>query len=230
MNSEDADVAAALDVLSARGWLSQRSQATRRRLAGIARLRNFRNTEPIYLAGDAPNGIFGLVSGSITVSFPRGDGEDYVMHRFGAGVWFGDLALFSRGVRLVSVHATEATTAIHLPPQDLERLVHDEPALYADFYEMTYENFLTAFKVITNLAIPSADKRVADRLVLETATRADSAGWIALSQPELARLIAVSLPTLQRLIRRFVGEGIVEQGYGCLRVVDPDALRRICQQ
>ena len=56
---------------------------------------------------------------------------------------------------------------VELPCPQLRKLVRSDPRLYADFYALTYENFRTALQVIANLAIGSAEKRVADRLVLE---------------------------------------------------------------
>ena len=183
----------------------------------------------MYLAGDAPNGVFGLVSGSFNISFPRGDGQDYTLHRVGPGFWFGDLALFSKGSRLVSVRAAEQTQLVQLPAKDLARLVREDPHLYADFYALTYENFQTAFRIIVNLSIPSTDKRVADRMLLEVDTRGDAEGWIALSQSDLAKLVAISLPTLQRVMRRFAGAGLVASSYARIRVVDREGLRRLCR-
>ena len=165
------DLASAIDVLAAQGWFSQRSKATRARLSAIAKLRNFAKHELIYLAGDAPNGVFGLVSGSLNVSFPRGDGEDYTLHRAGSGFWIGDLALFSSGVHLVSVRAAEPAQMVHLPVHELAGLLRDDPRLYADFYALTYENFKTTFRIISNLGIASTEKRLADRLIMEAETR-----------------------------------------------------------
>jgi CRP/FNR family transcriptional regulator, cyclic AMP receptor protein len=61
-----------------------------------------------------------------------------------------------------------------LPVHDLKRLVDDNPRLYADFYALTYENFGTAFQIISNLAISSTEKRLADRLLLEVKARGDA--------------------------------------------------------
>jgi CRP-like cAMP-binding protein len=64
---------------------------------------------------------------------------------------------------------------------------------------------------------------------MEVETRGDADGWIPLSQPELAKLLATSVPTLQRVMRRFASTGIVKNSYGRIQVVDRDALRRICR-
>jgi CRP-like cAMP-binding protein len=228
MKRGESDLAEAMRILSTQGWFSQRSKATRARLSTIAKLRHFAKDERVYLSGDPPNGIFGLISGSLNISYPRGDGEDYTVHRAGPGFWFGDLALFSHQPRLVTVRAAEPTAIAHLPVQDLARLVREDPRLYADFYTLTYGNYQTALRIISNLAIASTDKRLADRLLHEVSARGDTEGWIALSQPEFAKLLAVSLPTLQRILRRMVKDGILRTSYGRLRVLDRDALVRIC--
>ena len=64
------DLHSALRILEVQGWFAERSKATRTRLSAIAKLRNFVKDERIYLAGDPPNGVFGLVSGSLNVSLP----------------------------------------------------------------------------------------------------------------------------------------------------------------
>ena len=229
MSPGRSDLATAINVLAAQGWFSQRSEETQARLGAIAKLRNFAKDELVYLAGDAPNGVFGLVSGSLNVSFPRGDGEDYTLHRAGSGFWVGDLALFSSGVRLVSVRAAEPSLMVHLPVHDLEALLRGDPRLYADFYALTYENFKTAFRIISNLGISSTEKRLADRLIMEVEARGDGDGWIPLSQHELAKLVAISVPTLQRVMRRLSGAGLVRSSYARIQVLDRDALRRLCR-
>jgi CRP-like cAMP-binding protein len=229
MKRTKADLVSALRTLAADGWLSQRSANTRARLSEIARLCTFGKDELIYLAGDPPNGVFGLVSGSLNISYPRGDGEDYIVHRAGTGFWIGDVALLAKGVRLVSARAAEPTTMVQLPTRDLARLIRDDPRLYADFYALTYENFRTTLQIVTNLAIGSADKRLADRLLAEIANRGSKHDWISMTQVDLAKLLAISLPTLQRAMRRFVKRGLIIHEYARIQVIDHNGLIAICR-
>lgn len=229
MDAPIMDLDRALEILAVQGWFSERSPKTRARLGAIAKLRSFAKNDRVYLAGDKPNGVFGLISGSLNLSVPRADGEDYTVHRAGTGFWFGDLALFSKGTRLVSIHAAEPTLMVQLPVHDLRKLVEVDPGLYADFYAVTYENFRTAFQIISNLAMPSADKRVADRLLLELKTRGDAQGWIPLSQSELASLAAVSVPTLKRVMRRFADALLINHRYARIQVLNREALARLCR-
>jgi CRP-like cAMP-binding protein len=229
MKNAKTDLASAIRTLAKQGWFSQRSPNTRARLSAIARLRTLSKDELIYMAGDPPNGVFGLVSGSLNISYPRGDGEDYTVHRAGGGFWIGDVALFAKGVRLVSVRAAETTTMVQLPMRDLGRLMRDDPRLYADFYALTYENFRTTLQIVTNLAIASADKRLADRLLSETTNRRNKSDWISITQADLAKLLALSVPTLQRVMRRFVKDGLINQEYGRIQVIDHNGLIAVCR-
>lgn len=222
------DVRSALELLAAHGWFSQRSAETQAKLGAIAKLRSFATDDPVYLVGDPPNGVFGLLSGSLNVSIPRADGESYTLHRAGTGFWVGDLALFSEAGRLVSVHAAQPTLMVQFPGPQLRQLVEKDPRLYADFYALTYDNVRTMFQIISNLAIASSDKRLADRLLLEVKARGDAEGWIQVSQSELASLTAISLPTLKRVIRRFSEAGLVHCRYGHIQVLDRGALGQVC--
>jgi CRP/FNR family transcriptional regulator, cyclic AMP receptor protein len=226
---QNTNLALALRALAKQGWFSQRSLHTRAILSSIAKLRTFAKDELVYLAGDPPSGVFGLVTGSLNISYPRADGEDYTVHRAGSGFWIGDVALFAKGGRLVSVRPAEPTTMIQLPMRDLGRLIREDARLYADFYALTYENFRLTLQIVANLAIASADKRLADRLLTETESRGDQDGWISITQTELAKLLAVSVPTLQRVMRRFVNAGLVNHEYARIRVVDRNGLIAVCR-
>jgi CRP/FNR family transcriptional regulator, cyclic AMP receptor protein len=229
MNKSKTDLTSAMRSLAKQGWFSQRSPATRARFSAIARLCTFKKDEMVYMAGDPANGVFGLVSGSLNISYPRGDGEDYTVHRAGGGFWIGDVALLAKGGRLVSVRAAEPTTMVHLPMRDLARLIRDDPRLYADFYALTYENFRTTLQIVANLAITSAEKRLADRLLTETAGGRNRLGWLSITQADLAKLLALSVPTLQRAMRRFEKAGLIKREYKRIQVLDHDGLIAVCR-
>ena len=62
---QNTNLALALRALAKQGWFSQRSLHTRAILSSIAKLRTFAKDELVYLAGDPPSGVFGLVTGSL---------------------------------------------------------------------------------------------------------------------------------------------------------------------
>ncbi|OSP55290.1 hypothetical protein BV911_08230 [Pseudoruegeria sp. SK021] len=211
-------------VATSSGWFSTRSQHTRDRLSNIAKLHVFDAGQSIYRFGDPANGIFGLVSGSFEIMIPRADGMDITIYKADPGYWIGDLAQFSGETRLVSLVAAELTQVLHLPQPELVQLLAEDPRLYADFYELSHVNVALGLRLIANLAIAPSDARIAAHLAMHDKTRADGAYEVQLSQTKLAELVALSVPTVERVLRRLQKEGILELGYGRIRVIDRLAL------
>lgn len=223
-----AELAAALATLGRSGWFAGRSERMRALIGAEARLRRFRPGETLYHVGDASNGLFGLVEGALRLSVPRDDGEDYVIHRADPGFWIGDAAQFSDDGRLVTLTAAASTTVVHVSAEALERLVEAEPRLYRDFYALTHQNFRTALRLFVNTLVPDSDLRVALRLLHQHELAGEPERGIALAQAEFADLVGLSLPTLQRALKRLAEAGLVEIGYGRIRILDREALLRRC--
>jgi CRP-like cAMP-binding protein len=223
-----AELAAALATLARSGWFAGRSERTRALIGAEARLRRFGPGEALYRVGDAPNGLFGLVDGALRISVPRDDGEDYVIHRADPGFWIGDAAQFSDGGRIVTVTAAAPTMVAHVCVDALERLVEAEPLLYRDFYALTHQNFRTALRLFVNTLVPDSDLRVALRLLHQDEMAGQPERGVALAQAEFADLVGLSVPTLQRALRRLSDAALVDVGYGRIRILDREGLLRRC--
>jgi len=226
MASFEISAESALSILSIKGWFAERPEPVKALLRRIARVRRYGPGEPLYLHGDEANGIFGLADGALDVTIPRADGMDLSIHRADAGFWIGDLALFVGQTRLVSVVAATPSIVIHFPQSDLRQLVDAAPELIPEFYALTYENMATALRLLANLAISSSEMRVAVRLLMyEDAPRNTG---LHMSQNKLAELVGLSVPTLQRVLRRLQEEKLIKVGYGRIRVLDRQGLLSIC--
>ena len=215
-------------LLEARGWLAERAADVRDRLRSIAQVRAYRGGEPLYIFGEPSNGVFGIARGSLDVAIPREDGQEVMIHRAQPGFWVGDLALFSSQPRLISATAASDVVAAFLPRTRLAQLLKQHPELIEDFYILSHRNVATMLQLMANLSIPRAEARIAQRLLSFDKRQTKSPDWIPLSQEKLAQLTAVSLPTVQRTLRSFVDTGLVELGYGRLRIRDREQLLRFC--
>ncbi|MEX0307660.1 MAG: Crp/Fnr family transcriptional regulator [Ruegeria sp.] len=191
--------------------------------------RHYGADEALYLQGDVANGIHAVLDGSVKITVPADDGQEFVIHQEGRGFWIGDLALFATAHRLVSVVTTRPTETLFFPASQLERMVRETPDFIRDFYALTHDNMQKALRIIANLAVTGTEKRLVLRLLHLDEVASDADGWIPVSQEELAAMIAVSPPTLHRALHRLVGLGLIEGGYGRLRLKDRSALISSCQ-
>ncbi len=191
--------------------------------------RTYGADEALFVQGDPANGIHAVLDGSVKITVPADDGQEFVIHQEGRGFWIGDLALFATAHRLISVVATRPTETLFFPAPRLERLVQDSPDFVRDFYALSHENMQKALRIVANLAVTGTEKRLVLRLLHLDEVTSDAEGWIPVSQEELAAMIAVSAPTLHRALHRLIELDLIEGGYGRLRLKDRRALVASCQ-
>lgn len=220
----------AWSMLARTGWLAGRSPGVRGLLRPFARLREFDAGEVLYRAGDLPNGVFGLVEGALEIAVPGMNGEEGLFHRAEPGFWVGDLALFAGQRRLVTIRAAGRCTAVHLSQDGLNSVTTQHPGVTRDFYELSHENMRTALQLLANLAIQSADSRIALRLLMHDKALRSPGDWIRLSHDALSQLVAVSPKTVRRTLGSLQKLDLIETGYGRIRVIDHAALARYCGQ
>lgn len=216
------------DMLAERGWLAERSPDVRKKLRSIAQVRMYRPGEPIYTVGKPPEAVYGIARGAVDISIPREDGQEVVIHRAQSGFWIGDQALFSGMPRLVTVTAAAETVAACLPKSQLWRLLEQNPELTLDFYILSHRNVATSVQLLAKLSMPRAGARIALCLLNYDQRQKKGEEWLLLSQEKLAELTALSLPTVQRKLRQLEEAGIVELGYGRLRIRDRKQLLSYC--
>lgn len=218
-----------IKTLSARGWLSRCSAAFRDELLSQAHIRRFAAGECIYHYGDPADALYGVIDGGTQATVPADDGQEFTAHRDEQGFWVGDLAMLSDQTRLVSVFATRPTRTACIPAVRIREMVERNPDYYRAFYALSHENMQTALRILANLAVTSASQRLILRLLHAHENLADADGWMRLSQEELAAMVAVSPATLQRELKKLGEQGLIEAGYGRIRLRDTEAMKRFCQ-
>lgn len=229
-HNRDITLEQAWKVLRQRGWLAGRAPSTANAILNIARIKLAEEGELLYGVGDTSNGVYGLVEGGFAVSIPREDSQEFVLYRAEPGFWVGDSGVFSELPRLISLRATTASVFVFLPLARLKTLLQAQPAMMADFYQLTHRNTTTLLRIIGNLTVNPSLARVAGRLLFYAEKRGGNDPWITTSQDELARELALSIATFQRALRQLELQGLVETGYGRIRILNHAALAGICTE
>lgn len=208
--------------LSNVGWLAGESPDFRDRLLSNARWRSYRAGEEVYLAGDEPNGLFGLEKGRLDVSIPISDDEWVTIHRAQPGFWIGDSALLSGRARGVSIVAHDECLILTVPALPLKRMLEEHPKDYVCFYRLAHANVMQTLHVLAEtIALPPRARFA--RMLLRLSCKD---GVVEATQTELGALAGMSRAAFRRAFSELIEHGVVKPEYGAIRILDPEALRR----
>lgn len=215
-------------VFVARGWLSPQPAAFRSRVIGMGRLVRLTRGAPVFHAGDAPGGVYGIVSGAVSVLGGTRWQAPALSHIERAGDWFGHGPLLSGGERILSFVAAEPTVLLQVPLEQLRPQLRSDPEFAARLAQMADASTETVIRVARDLLIPDSSRRLAAVLLRVTAMGevppADPQGY-AITQSELGEMSNISRFQVNRIIGRLRRAGLIEVGYHSIRLLDVPGLQ-----
>jgi CRP/FNR family transcriptional regulator len=98
-------------------------------LADIAREMHVDKGQPVFWAGDAGNGFYLVRSGRVKIFRTSFSGKEHILHVFGFGEAFGEVAVFAGDRFPASAVALEASQLLFFPRKTFRGLLAREPDL-----------------------------------------------------------------------------------------------------
>ncbi len=223
-------VEAARKIVSDNGWLSQTPHSFRSAVLDLCRLQSFKNGQSIYMAGDPPGGMYGLVSGGVGVSIAPGERGPYFAHLGRPGTWFGEASAVLRQPRRVGLSATRNAELLYLPIEKIDDLVARDANAWRFFALVTVGHLEMAIGACDDLMLRDHVRRcVATVLRLGGCRNSSPANAtpveIDACQDEIATLANVARATAGAVLRKLEAKGLIEKSYRQIRILAPDALR-----
>jgi CRP-like cAMP-binding protein len=214
----------ALEIARGSGWLSRQPAKFQDELLSRCHLRSYREKETIYHVGDPAVGVFCLVSGAVRVEFAAAGGDCKIASVLQPVSWFGQDACFRRGGNVLAMSAALPVSALHVTPQDFERLI-ENPAHCRAFALLTLEHVDDGLQVLGQMLIGDVEQRIALRLAL-LAERPDRRlpAVIPLTQADLAEMCGLSRPTVQHVLAGLERRGLIKAGYRRIEILDLSGL------
>lgn len=202
------------------GWLAEQPQAFQDWAAEVGRWRRFSTGQFIYQAGDPSDGLYGLASGSLEITFPLVAEEPVSIYRAEIGFWIGDAAELAQIPRMVSLMAATESRLLYLSSRSIQQLLSGYPEHWRAFYRLAALNSRLAIMLLSEVLSLTVRARVSRRL-LQLAERSQEA---PITQDDLAKLVGVTRGTLRRCLDDLAARGAIEMRYRKLRVLNSDIL------
>lgn len=179
--------------------------------------------------GDAPAGLYVVVSGSLLVYDLLHNGQEVTLAAMGAGSFMGELSVIDLQPRTAYIRANLPSVVGLLPQTDAARLFYQEPLIAQRMMEFLAGKVreMTMQRVL--LGIPNAFDRIC--AWLDHAARPMPSGMSMVAmlprQQDLASMLNTSRETVSRTLARLLREGVIEKTPSGLRVLQPNVLRRL---
>ncbi len=214
-------------LVASKGWLSLQPEAFRLDVIDRSHMLHFMPGEPVYRIGDPPGGIYGLVRGSLGISLaPPENAPRFV--QFGiAGRWAGEGPFLTGEQRRVEMRAVTPCDLLHLPLDAMNQMAARNPEAIRYFARITVGHFDILVRLIDDLLIAKADRRIAAVL--------NRAGWlqeqpIPISQTELGGMANASRKQVNAALATFAEKGWISHSYRSVEVHDREALLKFARE
>lgn len=210
-----------LHMLATMGWLADESAAFRERILSMGRMVRFARGKVLYTVGDPPDAIFGIAAGHVDLSLPVAADEEVLIYRAGPGFWIGDSALLARTDRGLTITAVTDCDVFRLPGPVIRAHLAGTPDDWPALFRLNHRNTMLSVSIFAELlSLPPAARFA--RTLLRVA---DPDGVVNATQEDLARLTGMSRASVRRAMADLVRSGVIQTGYGEMRIVDEGRLR-----
>lgn len=212
-------------IMRSTGWLAMMPEAFSADVLRRSLLKHYAPGKAIFQMGDPPGGIYGLVSGCLSLSSSPPDAAPQRIHIGATGAWTGEGCFMTRQPRRGEMRALTEVRMLHLPLQAMEDMAAADPMAVRAFAVISILGVDVLFRVIHDLQVRDVDRRIAS--VLHRLSVAAANANIPLSQSDVGEMANVSRKRVNVAFQRFTEAGWLAKptGYRSIRITDPDALR-----
>jgi len=223
------DVRQHLALLLRGRWFAAISAPLREALLDAATLRSLPAGARLFGRGEPADGLYAVLRGALLISGVSEAGRQSSLLVLEPPSWFGEIALFDGGPRTHDAQALQDALLLHVPSSRLDALLAARPQYWRELGLLLADKLRRALLAFEDQALLGAGPRLARRLLMLAEGFETRPGGpcqrIALSQEQLAMMVAVSRQTANQLLKALAARGIVSLQRGGIEILDPAGLR-----
>lgn len=188
----------------------------------------------LFHQGDPPAGLYVILTGELHVTGTAADGISTLMGILRPGDWTGFLAVLDDNPYAFTVAAVADSTVACLPMASVRSIFERDVATYRLLVAPELMNARRNYHFFLETHGRSPLKRVAERLMelgrWPYSPRTGPVAPVDVSQDALAAATRLTRQTINTLLRDLESRGLVELGYGRIKVKDATALGMLVRQ
>ncbi len=211
-------------ILSKVSYFSQLPQEDILAIQKNALKRKFNAEQIVVMEGEKNGGLYVVESGWLKVSKMSMSGREQVLNFLGPGDVFNAIAVFTDHPNQASVIALEDSVVWWIDQNTITELIQTYPDLAKQVIADLASRILHLVSLVEDLSLRTIESRLA-RILVQTMEDSQITRQKWATQNEMAARLGTVPDVLNRALRKFVDEGIIDVKRHQIRILDIDALK-----
>jgi CRP-like cAMP-binding protein len=204
----------------------------RKELATRVHRKGFGVGEPIFHVGDPGQSMMVILNGAVRISLPGPKGKTVILADLAAGDLLGEVALLDGKERSADATALTKCELLVLDRRDVVSFLEKRADLCLKLLDLLCARLRKSDQRMSGIAFFELSSRLA-KVLLDQSAKAIRPGVkpkLSLSQTELAGMINATRENVNRCLRNWQRQGIVDVSERWITVLQRDMLKTIVEQ
>mgnify|MGYP001183195798 CR=1 FL=1 len=193
---------------------------------------SYGNRQRIFDKGDDGDRLLGVLAGQVRIYVISSEGRELIMNVIMPGELFGEISLIDGKPRSASAVAIGDTDLLHIKRSDLQSLLQKNSELCFKFMSVLCERVRWTSGLLEDASLLDLPSRLAKRLLNLAEGVGEKEGdairiSVKLSQTDLGNMLGVTREAVNKQLREWKKDGIVDMQDGQVLIQDPKTLARL---
>lgn len=209
--------------------LSSLDEDERRAVLDAARRRSFGKGEIVFREGDPSDSVHLIGAGHLAVMVSTPDGELATLKVLGPGDWFGELSMLREQAptpRSATIISLDTAQTLVLTQAAFHRLCERHPQIELLVGALMAARIRKLSADLLEARYVGLDRRLCGSLLELTEIYGDAGAPVVvpLTQEQLADIAGGTRPSINLILQRLAGDGVIQIGRGRVTILDREAL------
>ena len=184
--------------------------------------------EMIFLEGDEGNGFYVIVEGMVKIYKTSTEGKEQILHIFGPGEPFGEVAVFSGQSFPANAMALKNSKLVFFPRAAFVDLITQNPSLAMNMLAVLSMRLRQFTQQIESLALKEVPARLAGYLLyLAEEQQNEEVVSLNISKGSLASFLGTIPETLSRIFARMSDQGLIAVEGRNIKIIKAEVLKAL---
>jgi CRP-like cAMP-binding protein len=200
-------------------------------LSGIVHTRKYKKGEIIFSEYDDADGFYVAITGRVKIYKSSPEGKEQILHIFGPGDPFGEIAVFTGKNFPASAQTLENSETLFFPKNAFIGLIKKDPALSLNMLSVLSMRLKRFSSLIEDLSLKEVPGRLAAYLLyLSDRENLNDELNLDISKSQLASILGTIPETLSRILAKMTRENLIESdGKRKFLIKDRDSLINLAE-